>query len=91
MPPYTQLNFDNFLFMILVGVGLAIAIILARGSEYLCFSFRGTSRTEDEQVHEFGGGVKESDRPVSWLIWLLFVGYFIWAASYILFVGARGM
>ena len=42
-------------------------------------------------MHEFGGEVKESDRPVPWLIWLLFVGYFIWAASYILFVGARGM
>jgi len=91
MPPYTQLNFENFLFMILVGIGLAITIILARGSEYLSFSFRGTSRAEDEQVHEFGGEVKESDRPVSWLIWLLFVGYFIWAASYILFVGARGI
>jgi RsiW-degrading membrane proteinase PrsW (M82 family) len=91
MPPYTQLNFENFLFMILVGVGLAIVIILARGSEYLSFSFRGTSRAEDEQVHEFGGEVKESNRPVSWLIWLLFVGYFIWAASYILFVGARGI
>jgi hypothetical protein len=91
MPPYTQIHFDNFLFMILVGLGLAIVIILARGSEYLSFSFRGSSRAEEERVHEFGGDVKESYRPVSWLIWLLFIGYFIWAASYILFVGARGI
>jgi hypothetical protein len=91
MPPYTQINFDNFLFMILVGIGLAIAIILARGSAYLSFSFRGSSRNEDERAHEFGGGVQEHDRPVPWLIWLIFVGYFIWAVSYILFIGARGI
>ncbi len=91
MPPYTQINFDNFLFMILVGIGLAVAVILARGSEYLSFSFRGSSPAEDERVHEFGGDVKEADRPVPWLIWLVFVGYFIWAAGYILFIGARGM
>jgi hypothetical protein len=91
MPPYTQINFDNFLFMILIGVGLALAVILARGSEYLSFSFRGSSRKDDERVHEFGGEVRESDRPVPWLIWLVFFGYFIWAVSYVLFVAARGM
>ncbi len=91
MPPYTQIAFDNFLFMILVGIGLAIAVILARCSEFLTFSFRGSSREEDERAHEFGGGVKESDRPVPWLIWLVFFGYFIWAVSYILYIGAWGM
>ena len=91
MPPYTQLNFDNFLFMILVGLGLALAVILARGSEYLSFSFRGHTPEEEQEVHEFGGDVKETDRPVPWLIWLLFFGYFIWAVGYILFVGATGL
>ena len=91
MPPYTQIHFDDFLFMVLVGIGLALAIILARASEYLTFSFRGSSRAEDEEVHEFGGEVKESDRPVPWLIWLIFVGYFVWAVGYILFIGARGI
>jgi hypothetical protein len=91
MPPYTQIHFDNFLFMILVGIGLAIAVILARGSEYLSFSFRRSSRAEDEEVHEFSGGVKEYNRPVPWLIWLAFFGYFIWAVSYILFIGAKGI
>lgn len=91
MPPYNQINFDNFLFMILVGIGLAVAVILARGSEYLAFSFRASSRADDARVHEFGGDVTEADRPVPWLIWLVFFGYFIWAVGYILFVGAKGM
>ena len=42
-------------------------------------------------MHEFGGEVKESDRPVPWLIWLVFFGYFVWAVGYILFAGARGI
>jgi hypothetical protein len=91
MPPYTQLHFDNFLFMLLVGLALAAGVILARGSEFLSFSFRGQTRAEEEQVHEFGGDVRESDRPVPWLIWLVFVGYFVWSVGYILFIGARGL
>jgi hypothetical protein len=91
MPPYAQINFDNFLFMIFVGLGLAIAVILARGSEHLSFSFRGHTPADDEHVHEFGGDVKESDRPVPWLIWLLFFGYFVWAVAYILFTGTNGL
>ena len=91
MPPYTQLNFDNFLFMVLVGLGLAIAVILARGSEHLTFSFHSYTRAEEEEAHEFGGDVRESDRPVPWLIWLVFAGYFVWAVAYILFAGANGL
>jgi hypothetical protein len=83
------MQFDDFLFMAAVGLGLVVAVILARGSGYLS---PGRGRPEeDEEVHEFGGGVREANRPVPWLIWLLFVGYFVWAAAYVLFIGARGL
>jgi hypothetical protein len=89
MPPYAQLQLDDFLFAVAVGLGLVVAVILARGSEYL--SLRRERPDEEQEVHEFGGGVQEANRPVPWLIWLLFVGYFVWAAAYVLFIGARGM
>jgi len=91
MPPYSQIHLDNLFFMLFVGLGLAAAVILARGSDALSFSFRPRRREDDEHVHEFGGDVKESDRPVPWLIWFVFAGYFVWAVSSILFIGARGL
>jgi hypothetical protein len=90
MPPYTQVQFNDFLFVVAVGLGLVVAVILARGSDILALR-RETPDDEEEPVHEFGGGVSEANRPVPWLIWLLFIGYFVWAAAYVLFIGARGM
>jgi hypothetical protein len=91
MPPYSQIHLDSLLFMLFVGLGLAIAVILARGSDSLSFSFRERTGEDDEHGEEFGGDVRERNRPVPWLIWFVFGGYFIWAVSYVLFIGARGL
>ena len=92
MPPYEWLHFKSFTLMIGIGLVLTIAIILARGSRYLSFTFKRRSDKElEESIHEFGGGVQETNRPMPLLIWLVSIGWFIWAISYVVFTGARGI
>jgi 4-hydroxybenzoate polyprenyltransferase len=92
MPPYDLLGVENVLYMTAVGLLVALGVILARGSRTLSFTPRKRSDAElDADVHEFGGEVSESTRPVPWLIWLVFVGYFVWAAAYAVFIGRNGL
>jgi hypothetical protein len=46
MPPYSGIHFENVIFMVGVGIGLTILIILARGSEWWSFSFKKQTRRE---------------------------------------------
>ena len=92
MPPYDWIGAQDILYMFGLGLGIALAVILARGSRALGFSLRPhPAREEDDEVHEFGDGVSEMNRPVPWLIWLVFFGYFAWAAVYVVFIGVRGI
>jgi hypothetical protein len=85
MPPYESLQAQDILFMFTIGIGLTIAVALARGSKYLHFSF--TKPRAEEKPHEFGGKVTETNKPVPILIWLIFIGYFVWTVGYILYSG----
>lgn len=91
MAPYSILATKQVIFFVGIGLLISLAIILARASRYWGFT---TQQKSDEElakdVHEFGGGVTETQRPVPWLIWLVFVGYFIWAISYVLWNGYFG-
>lgn len=92
MPPYDLPGLEAIIFMTGIGIVIVAAIALARGSRWMGFSFTERSDKElEETVHEFGGGVSETDRPVPWLIWLVFLGYFIWAACYVIFSGVLGL
>jgi hypothetical protein len=87
MPPYQMMDLRDLLFMFAVGLVLTIAVVLARTSRSITFPY---SKKEDK-VHEFGGGVTEGQGRVPVLIWVVFVGYFIWAAAYILYSGVTGV
>ncbi len=92
MPPYKWIHIESVYWLLAGGLVFALAIILARASRHLGFSFR--KRTEQEleaETHEFGGGVTEQNRPMPLFIWLVTVGYFIWAVAYVIFSGARGL
>ncbi|GAB4298282.1 MAG: hypothetical protein Kow0090_13670 [Myxococcota bacterium] len=92
MPPYYLTDIEYTVVVFAVGIGLAVAIMLARGSRYFGFSFKKQSERElEESVHEFGGEVKEANRPMPLFIWLVFIGYFIWAIGYVIFVSFFGL
>ena len=92
MPPYELLGIEAVVFMTGIGIVVAAAIALARGSRFMGLSLTRRSDKElEETVHEFGGGVSETDRPVPWLIWLVLVGYLIWAVCYVVFSGMAGL
>lgn len=92
MPPYDLIGIEAVLYMTGVGLLVSLGIILARGSRAWSWSARRRSDAELEaEVHEFGGEVSETNRPVPWLIWLVFIGYFIWATSYVVFIGRNGI
>jgi hypothetical protein len=92
MPPYRAIDNEYVLLMLGVGLLVALAVILARGSRTFSLGRRQRSDEEHERdVHEFGGGVSETNRPVPLLIWLVFVGYFVWAAGYIVYAGRQGL
>jgi len=90
MPPYEMIQANDLLFMWAIGLALAIVVFLARGSRVFTFSF---SRTEgkDDDLHAFPGGVSERNRPVPILIWLVFLGYFVWATAYVIYSGWSGV
>lgn len=92
MPPYTWLHNEWLLLMLGFGLLLAIAVILARGSRVLSFSFtRRSERELEEDVHEFPGGLKEGNRPVPLLIWLLVFAYLPWAIAYTIYCSYYGV
>jgi hypothetical protein len=90
MPPYETVQATDLLFMWAIGLVLAIAVVLARGSRVFTFSFSKPAEDADEP-HTFPGGVSETNRPVPIFIWLVFIGYFVWATAYVVFCGSSGV
>jgi hypothetical protein len=92
MPPYTWIHLENVWWVLAGGLLFAAAIVLARASTTFSFSLkRRRDEAIEEEVHEFPGGVKEQNRPVPMLIWLMIIGYPVWAVLYVIFYGARGL
>ncbi len=90
MPPYDILATQRFFLLYGIGIVVVLAIVLARLSGTHGFTFEKRSDRElEDDVHEFGGDVSENRRPVPWLIWLVFVGYFAWAALYVVWSGGH--
>jgi hypothetical protein len=91
MPPYTWLAKQDVLYIVGIGLLLTIVVILARASRVWGFT---TQKATDEElakdIHVFPGEVSETQRPVPWLIWLVFVGYFLWAIGYVIWNGLMG-
>ena len=92
MPPYTWIGLESA-FWILAGGGLiTVVIIMARGSVYESFSFKKRSEEDlENETHVFADHVSEQNRPVPIFIWLVSIGYFIWATAYVLYSGAFGL
>ena len=92
MPPYELLGLEHLFFTCGVGAIAVIVVALARGSRAWGFSTRPrTERELEEETHECGDGLSESNRPVPWLIWLVFIGYLAWAVAYVVFCGRHGV
>jgi hypothetical protein len=92
MPPYDLIGTQNFLFMLAVGTGIAILVVLARGVGHYSFTLRPRSDAQlAAEEHEFGGGVTERNAPVPLLFWLLIPGVLTWAVGYVLSGGRLGL
>jgi hypothetical protein len=92
MPPYTWIHLESVFWVLAGGLLVASAIVLARGSRVWGFSFKKRSDEEiDKERHELAGVVSEDNRPVPLFIWLLIIGYLVWATAYVVFSGARGL
>ena len=90
MPPYNWIHIESIWWVFGGGLIFATAIILARASAVWSFSFKKISQTEEEE-HEFAGEIKERNGPIPIFIWLVAIGYFIWAISYVMFSRAHGL
>jgi hypothetical protein len=74
------------------GLLVAVAIIAARASRRRTIALRKKSEEQlAAETHEFGGGIREQNRPVPVFIWIVVAGYFIWAVSYVIFTGGQGI
>jgi len=90
VPPYDILATQKTFLLYGIGLLVVIVVVLARLSRSHGFTLeKRTDREMEEDVHEFGGEVSESRRPVPWLIWLVFAGYFLWAALYVVWSGGH--
>lgn len=91
MAPYYFIDFEYFVFMVGVGLIITLLIILARSSFAMSFTLKSRSDRElEEDVHEFGGGVTECYRPLPLLMIVVFFGYFVWAAGYVIYISFAG-
>ena len=92
MPPYSWIHSESVMWVLFGGLIFTAATVLARSSRAWSFSLRKRpEEPTDEEGHEFGGIVSEQNRPVPIFIWLVAIGYFIWAALYVVFSGIRGL
>ena len=92
MPPYDWISLESLFIMLAVGTGLTLAIILARGS--FRFSLSLSKRTDQEieqDVHDFGDGLTEGNRPLPLFIWLILVGTLVWSIGYVIHSGLNGI
>ena len=91
MPPYSWIHLENLFWVLAGGMAVTAAVVLARGSRRWGFSFKKRTDEEVEEIKEFPDGLKEGNRPVPIFIWLMFIGYIIWAMAYVVFLGTRGL
>ena len=92
MPPYSWIHLESVWWMWGGGLMVATAIILARASRYYSFTLKRRSEEElQKETHTFADAVEEQNRPVPVFIWLVAIGYVLWAISYVVFSGARGL
>jgi len=92
MPPYDLINWRYFLFMMAVGIGLSLLVILARGSRTISFSLKKQTQEEiDDSIHEFGGGVTEKNSPVPLFILVIITGVLVWSVGYTIYSGIFGL
>lgn len=92
MPPYSWIGLESVVWILAGGGLITLAIIMARGSLHESFTFRKRSDEElENETHVFADHVSEQNRPVPIFIWLVCIGYFIWATAYVIHVGAFGL
>lgn len=91
MPPYESIQAQDVLFMITVGVGLSLAVTLARLSRVLFLTIRRRDPETESEPTKIPGGLAEGHRPIPILIWVLAVGYLMWAVGYIIYSGFHGV
>jgi len=92
MPPYDMLQMESVWLVLLGGGLITLAIVLARASRRHAISLRRRSEEQLEaETHEFPGGLREQNRPVPVLIWIVTVGYFVWATAYVIFTSGIGV
>ena len=88
MAPYLQLHSFHLWLMLGLGVLITIAIVLARGSLHYSFSW---TRKDPERYHleddveEFGDGVREGHGPLPIFFRLVVLGWVLWAVGYVIF------
>lgn len=90
MPPYESMQAQDVLFMITVGLGLVIAVALARGSRTLFLAIRKRDLEEEARPTEVAEGIREGHGPIPLFIWVLAIGYLAWAVGYIIYSGMYG-
>lgn len=91
MAPYWSIDLSYVFFALGIGLIISLLVCLARATPWLTFTFRRrTDRQIEDDFHEFGGGVTERNRPIPLLIWVVLVGYFLWAAGYVVLISSTG-
>ena len=92
MPPYIWIHLENVWWVLAGGFAFAAAIVLARGSTVFSFSLKKrTDREISEGGHTFPDNLKEQHNPAPLFIWLVSIGYLVWAVLYVVFSGTRGL
>jgi hypothetical protein len=88
MPPYESLQIEDLWWVYGIGTAIALFIVLVRGAARSSFTLHARSEEQlQEEVHEFGGGVTETNRPMPIFFWVVLVAFLIWALGYVLLKG----
>ena len=92
MPPYDMLQMESVWVVLIGGALVTLAIVLARASRRHGLTLKRRSEEELEaETHEFPDGIREQNRPVPVFVWIVAVGYFVWATAYVIFTAGTGV
>ncbi len=80
-------DYQHWLMAVFLGLALAILV-------YLGFTAYSDSRAradeKAQQEHRYPDGIKGRSSPTPTFIQFIYLGFFIWAILYVLFVGTKG-
>ncbi len=84
---FSLLDFQYVILLVFLGVTILLLF-------YVTFESYVFTRERDErpqELEDYPDGIKVRDKPIPLILIFIYIGFVIWAISYVLIIGLRGV